>query len=337
MTIFRLTSIVFFFLISLSLYGIESIKHTTSISTDFAYYIDSNYGYGQNGGFVAPDYTPVNDPEGSDQTMGSGWGGVELQATLNHNISVPFLQGEHLLVKNNTLNFNFGLNMSPVHADLSASAKITPLAFLAFQVGGSIGTGWNIEIFNGLGLNTTGVPEEESFPGVVSTIWTSAIVQFDLAALLPGDWSHIVMQSSHTVKYRNFSSAGNDQPWQWTADSGRNFNGFSYSSSSFIGYQMPLVLDTIGFLVSTSQNIGYNRERSTIESNGWGSDFVGLSFGPLVNFTFNEHHNLVFLFEFCNGIDYSDDTAFNSNFINMQYEDTYIRIDRLALSYNYKF
>ncbi len=332
-----------FGILSFSLYG-EGVEHETSIGAEFAYYFDDHSGYGQTGGFAPPNYSPVSapgsfSPEVGDvaRTLGSGWGSAEIQLYLNHKITMPFLQGEGALVEDNNIKFDFNLYVAPVAAYLKAAVIFTPIAFLNFELGGSIGTGWDIVVFNGLGLNTTGVPLTNSFPGVVAELWSSATFQFDLAAIVPGEWTHVVVVANAEFLYSHFSAASEEEPWQWLADSGENFNGFKFNGTYLLGYQMPLVLDTVGFLVETEQHIGSVNQLSTIEDNGWGSDFVEVTFGPLANFSFDDHHNLTVLFQFQSGIDYSDDTIFNTNFRNRDYEDTYVKLHRVAFAYNYKF
>jgi len=328
---------------SISLFG-EGVEHETSIGAEFAYYFDDHSGYddGKVGGFVVPNYNQIPAPTASDRALGSGWGSVELQLYLNHKITVPFLEGEHELTEDNNVKFNFNLYVAPVALYGKAAAIFTPIAFLNFEIGGMIGSGWNAVIFNGLGLNTTGTPETTSFPGVVTELWSSATFQFDLAAIVPGEWTHVVLVANGEFKYSYFSGAGvsttaDVQAWQWLADSGENLNGLKFNGTYFLGYQMPLVLDTVGFLVETTQHLGANNTLSTMASNGWGSDFVEVTFGPLANFSFDEHNNLTVLFQFQSGRDYTDATIFEQNFIDRDYEATYVKFHRIALAYNYKF
>ena len=325
----------------------EGVEHSTIIGSDFAYYFDNNEGYGATGGFLPLSYTPQEDPANNpdSRTLGSGWGSVELKAYLTHRIRIPFLQGDNPLVSDNNATVNLKLNVAPVAVYGEASVTITPIAFLNFDFGGMIGSGWNAEIFNGVGDNINGDINTDSFPGVVGELWSSATFQFDLAALVPGEWTHVVTQLSGKFLYSAFTSDyarnggidGAPGPWQWLADSGENLNGWKYKGSYFLGYQMPLVLDTVGFLVETSQAIGPNSTLSTMAGNGWGSDFTEVTFGPLVNLAFNEHNSLAVLVQFQTGRDYTDATIFEPFYQDRVYEDTYTKFHRIALSYNYKF
>ena len=351
MKLVRFTALVLMIsVLSFSLFG-EGVEHETSIGTEFAYYFDDHSGYGQTGGFVAPNYSPVETPLGftpaagdyantDPRTLGSGWGSVELQAYVKHRIKVPFLQADGALTEGNNVNFKFDLYAAPVAAYGKVAAVITPIAFLNFEIGGMIGTGWNAVIFNGVGNNIDGLIDTTSFPGAVTELWSSATFQFDLAAIVPGEWNHVVTMINAKFLYSYFttSEAIAGTPWQWLADSGENLNGWKFEASYFLGYQMPLVLDTIGFLVETSQAIGDNALLSTMASvGGWGSDFIEVTFGPLANFAFDDHNSLAVLVQFQSGKDYTDDTIFNQLYMNRDYEATHVSFHRIALAYNYKF
>ena len=343
---FLLVLTIIFTTVSLSAEGVE---HETSTGVEFAYYFDDHSGYGQSGGFVAPNYNPVETPVSftpaagdyantEERTLGSGWGSVELQAYLKHRIKMPFLQAGGALTEDNHVKFKFDLYAAPVAAYLKAGAEISPIAFLNFDIGGMVGTGWNAVIFNGVGNNVNGNIDKTSFPGVVTELWSSATFQFDLAALVPGEWNHIVtlINAKFTYSYFSTNEAIEGNPWQWLADSGENLNGWKFLASYFLGYQMPLVLDTVGFLVETSQALGYDTSQ-TMAAGGWGSDFVEVTFGPLANFTFDDHNSLAVLVQFQTGKDFSDDTIFNQYYQNREYENTYVKLHRIALAYNYKF
>lgn len=328
----------------------EGIDTTTSVGTEFAYYPDNNQGYGQIGGFVAPSYSPVETPGSftpalndysatEPRTLGSGWGAVKFQTYLKHRIKIPFLQGEGSLLKDNNATVNFDLYVAPVAVYGRTSVTITPIAFLNFNIGGLIGTGWNASLFNGLGDNVNGEIMTKSFPGVVLEVFSSASLQFDLAALLPGKWNHVVAVTNFKFTYSYFTSqwARDGGPWQWLADDGENLNGMKFEGTYFLGYQMPLTLDTVGFLVETEQMIGKNYNLSTMADNGWGSDFVSVTFGPMCHFTFNEHNSLAVLFQFSTNRDYTDSTIFNQYYQNRVYEGTFVKWDNVSLAYDYKF
>lgn len=327
----------------------EEVEHSTSIGVDLAYYFPNQSGYGVEGGFLPITYSTVGQDTDSTRSLGSTWGGAEFQAKLNHSITVPFLQGENALVSGNNVKFKFNISAAPVAVYSTISAVLTPIAFLNMELGGTVGTGWSGLGFTGIGNNVDGEIDTSAFPGVVAEFFTSGTFQFDLAAIVPGDWTHIVTQINGQIKYSMFSTeeAIAGEPWCWLADSGDNLNGWTFNGTYFLGYQMPLTINLVGFLVTTTQMIGNNSEASslagpdgnilTLDDNGWGSDFVEIDFGPVVNFEFNEHHSLTLLIQLKTGIDYSDDTIFFTYYQDRVAEDTYVKLNRIACSYTYSF
>jgi hypothetical protein len=81
------------------------------------------------------------------------------------------------------------------------------------------------------------------------------------------------------------------EAWMWEDNIGKNFNGFKFYATYFLGYQMPLLLNTVGILLEAKQNLGYVKDLSTMGSSGWGSDFVVITVGP-VRFSFSSAGNV---------------------------------------------
>ncbi len=324
----------------------KKIEHQSSMGVEMVYYPDHNEGQNRKDGFDPPSYKPIEKPGShvlpagdKGRPLGTGWGGAKFQVYAAHSIKVPLLQGTSPLTKDNNIHFFFRVDAAPVILNFRTKAVFTPLAFLNLQAGMNMGTGWHALGLNGMGLNKdgSGDPETRYTAGIVTETWLGGTLQFDLAALLPGKWNHVVALGNCRFKYAHFSEAGEDDPWQWKSDAGENFNGWKLLSTSLAGYQMPLVLDTAGILVETEQNLGRNADRSTMDSRGWGSDFVELRFGPLLNFTFDKHNSLTVLFHFRTMRVYSDKTVHNNWFRNRQYESTALQFHAMALAYKYRF
>jgi hypothetical protein len=319
----------------------EEVERSTWLSIEGAYYIDDNKGYGVSDGGVAPiTYTPVDKigsfPAPDDgRDLGSGWGAAEIQALLTHRIVVPFLAGAGDLTSGNNVSFTITGALTPVSTRLELRATLTPVAFLNFFAGTMLGTGWDIGLFNGMGLNAdgSGVPESASFQGVVLESWIGGTFQFDLAALVPGDWTHLVTLVSPKLQYAWFSGADKGEAWMWEVDNGENFNGFMFYGSYFLGYQMPLVLNTVGILLETEQNLGYVKDLSTMDSGGWGSDHVLITVGPVFNFTLSESSSLAVLFQFRRERLYDGTSVFANFFRNRNAVGTYWDFYRIAFSY----
>jgi len=329
-------------LLPCSLFG-EGLERSTSLSIEAAYYFPDNQGYGVgNCGFAPISYSPVpippSFPIGADKgrAPGSSWGPGKIQVLLSHEIQVPFLAGRGALTKGNNAAFSITGALTPVSVRLELGAELTPIAFLSFFAGAMAGSGWDIGLFNGMGLNAdgSGVPESASLQGLVLKSWFGGTFQFDLAALLPGDWTHVVTLLSPSLQYAWFSRAVKGQAWMFEADNGENFNGWKFLGSYFLGYKMPLALELAGLLLETEQNIGYVHELSTTASGGWGSDFLLLTLSPVLNFRLTEHSTLAVLFQFRRERLYTSKSVFYAFYANRKYAGTYWDFYRIAFSYS---
>ena len=332
-----------------SMAAAEEVERSTSLSIEGAYYFDDNKGYRvSDGGFAPITYTPEPLPgsfvpptsfdDGRD--LGSGWGAAEIQALLTHRIVVPFLTGPGALTSGNNVTFSITGALTPVSTRLELRATLTPIAFLNVFAGAMLGTGWDVGLINGMGLNAdgSGVPDSASFQGVVLESWIGGTFQFDLAALVPGDWTHVVTLVSPRLQYAWFSGADKEDAWMWEVDNGENFNGFMFYGTYFLGYQMPLVLNTVGILLETEQNLGYVKELAPMDSGEWGSDHVLITVGPVFNFTLSESSSLAVLFQFRRERLYNeiDDSIFANYYENRHAVGTYWDFYRIAFSYGLK-
>jgi hypothetical protein len=228
--------------------------------------------------------------------------------------------------------------LTPVSVRAELEAALTPLAFLSFSAGAMAGTGWDIRIFNGMGLNAdgSGVPESASLQGAVLKSWFGATFQFDLAALVPGEWAHIVTLLSPKLQHAWFSGASRGQAWMFEDDIGENFNGWKLLGSWFLGYQMPLALDMIGVLLETEQNLGDVRDLSPLGSGGWGSDFLLITISPVFDFRLSDRSSLAVLVQFRRERKYTDASVFYAYYESRQYAGTYWDLYRIAFSYSLK-
>jgi len=322
----------------------EEVERSTSLNIEGTYYFDDNKGYGvSDGGFAPISYTPVKktgpiDADDDGRDLGSGWGAAEIQALLTRRIVVPFLTGTGALTSGNNVTFAITGALTPVSTRLELRATLTPIAFLNVFAGAMLGTGWDIGLFNGMGLNAdgSGVPESASFQGVVLESWIGGTFQFDLAALVPGDWTHVVTLVRPKLQYACFSGADKEEAWMWEVDNGENFNGFMFYGTYFLGYQIPLVLNTVGVLLETKQNLGYVKDLSTMDSGGWGSDHVRITVGPVFNFTLSESSSLAVLFQFRRERLYDGTSIFANYYKNRHAVGTYWDFYRIAFSYGLK-
>lgn len=176
---------------------------------------------------------------------------VEAKLETRYGVKLPMLQGDGPLMSSNNLRLNATLGVSPVAAGISLDAILTPIAVVELNVGGTLGLGWSLSDTlvgmrkpSGLGF------EPESLKGVVYSGRIGAAIQFDTGAILEGDWSSVLLRSYHEFNYQGYSNAPGDAFYEYEMSGLRN-SGFSYKGEYFIGYKMPIVLDTAGILIET--------------------------------------------------------------------------------------
>lgn len=313
-----------------------------ALNVQAAYYVPNLGGYGADG-FAPPEYRVVegNDAPGALRSLGSTWGAAEAKAALSVSSRVPFMVGEGPLFSGNSIRAKFSCELSPVSVNGVAQASFVPIAFLSFDAGAGIGTGWTAGPFRGLGINPAGNAASDvdlkPFGGAVWRAWGSGTFQFDVAALAPGDWNHLVVLATAKAEHEAFTGAGADEAWLWEADAADNFNGTKFYSSFVLAYLMPLKLDTIGLVLDSEEWLGDVRGRSTMASGGWGSDFRIWQLGSLMNFKLSKKDSLAVLCQFKLKPDWSEATTRNRDFRTRAYEDAYWCFHRVALSYTHTF
>lgn len=323
------------------------------IGFDFAYYPPTNKGLGTTG-FApvtskATDYKEIESRypatvDGGRNDIGSPMG-IEAKLYYTFQTYIPAMRKDNMLMNENNIKINVIGNLSPVSFETGVYAEITPLAFLIFELGTKIGTGWNFPALglNGLAINDPNFKYSETnkimaaTKGVLSVTKLQTTLQFDVGAVVPGDWNHFIMAIVENVEYQYFSGAKNNQFWRWEHDAGENQNGFMWYQTFLIGYMMPKVpyLDLVGFLIETEQRVT-SKKASTMASGGWGSDFMSVYFGPLLNFEINDKYSITLLGEFTNARQYTDETMGNRYFekrkINTS-SPSYVQFYRIALSF----
>ena len=125
--------------------------------------------------------------------------------------AIPFLRGNSPLTQGNNITFTPGMEITPVDFHLTANAVWTPIAFAEIAAGGSIGSGWSINLLgsdlHGIGLNRVGdddfsaAHDGSAFDGVLLRAHMGAALQGDLAAFFPGEWNHVVFRSFHEISH----------------------------------------------------------------------------------------------------------------------------------------
>ncbi|MDR0998892.1 MAG: hypothetical protein LBL70_07475 [Treponema sp.] len=262
------------------------------------------------------------------------------------------------LTADNNLNATIRGEISPVSLNGAFEAVFTPIAFFQLAGGFKLGSGWNITLGDqdiyGLGLNRPKItrraealarPMEErtseikGYPldGIVGKAHLGGAFQFDLAAIYPGDWHHLVFRTYHEVHYQGYTKATHGESWIFEAASDENRNGFNYYGNYLLGYRMPLVLNTLGFLAEMDRYL-YNNPQGGY----WGDGLGRWIFSLLFNFTLTGNLEAALIVQTRTMRNYRDGDRSNSSRYYYQYReldtDDPVRLDfyRVAAVFTYK-
>jgi len=226
----------------------------------------------------------------------------EAKLTFAQSFTLPFLQGDNLLIKDNNIKIGLNAELSPISMNLLGDIFITPVAFLELNAGGMLGTGWIINLFGskvyGIGLNRpddynhTSV-DGSAFDGFFGKGYAGGAAQFDLAALVPGKWNHVILRSYHKIEYKMYNRAKKHTPWFFENDEGENQNGWNYYGNYLIGYRMPIFLDTIALLAEMDKHL-----YATPDGNKWGDSLGRWTLGLLMNFAFTKNFSSTLVTQF---------------------------------------
>ncbi|MDD3942368.1 MAG: hypothetical protein WCY74_06570 [Sphaerochaetaceae bacterium] len=209
----------------------------------------------------------------------------EAKVEAGYTVKMPLLQGEGPLFSGNNLKLKGLLGVSPIAATLSVDAVLTPVAVMELSLGGAVGTGWDFSPMNLEGLRLgdgTSVTVTDSLGGVFYKGRAGAALQFDTGAIWSGEWKSVVMRTYHEVNYQGYSNAGTEEGWEYET-AGLHMNGLNYKGEYLIGYQMPLIVNTVAVMLETFvDNIGTSLATP-----------MTMDLGLVVNFGFTEKLSLM--------------------------------------------
>jgi len=249
---------------------------------------------------AAADYLERDIEPGDDHFAGIAGpcNGVKAATVLNAKYSQPTPLGSHWLLKDASVDLTAGLELSPLSIRPLIKAEFTPVPFLVFGAGGTIGTGWNPLGYNGMSIYNDVKHEYEAlspFKNYYYDFWASATFQFDLGAVIEGDWNHLVMLASYQWIYKAITGVDDGDIWEWQVIPGEA-NGWQYYVTAVLGYKMPLVLDMIGFMAEFYGH--YDRSDFSKKYRDFDGEFMWVDLSVLFEFAFNKTNTLKTLFTF---------------------------------------
>ncbi|MCL2264529.1 MAG: hypothetical protein FWC22_00690 [Treponema sp.] len=232
----------------------------------------------------------------------------EAKLVFTESIIFPFLQGKSPLTEGNNIKLSAAAEISPISLNGAFKAELTPVAFFVFSAGGRLGAGWHLNLFGndiyGTGFNLihTGGESKYDGKGFDALLWKTyagGTFQFDLAAVFPGDWNHVVFQTYHEINIHGNTRAKNGEAWYFEADEGENRNGWNYYGSFVLGYQMPLFLNMAAFMAEMDIYL-YNgvSSQSGKPRTDWGDNLIRWRISNILNFQITEQFSVALITQF---------------------------------------
>jgi hypothetical protein len=216
----------------------------------------------------------------------------EAKIETSYGVKIPLLQMDNALMSGNNLRVKGTVGVSPISTTLAANAILTPIAVVELNLGLWVGTGWGLtDTLQGIMLKKDGGTwEADGFGGIVYNARAGAAFQFDTGAVLSGDWSSVIIRTYHELSYQGYTNAATGDFWSYEGSSRKTY-GFNYKGEYFLGYRMPLVLDTVGMMLEAYKNNVFDENVSVLWYN----------LGVVMNFGFTEKLSVTLLPQFSSG------------------------------------
>lgn len=227
---------------------------------------------------------------------------IEAKTQFNAEYTIQTPLGKNPLLKSANIKINPLLEFSPVSLMPAVKIYFSPLPFLVFSTGASIGTGWNLFGLQGIAVLKENQDEQNvsyedarSFLDYRYEFYAKALFQFDTGALISGDWSHVVMQLSYKLSYTAMTACKTGDIWLWQTSNSKA-NGLNYQIDYVLAYQMPLFLKMAGIM---GDFYGYFSNDSYGQyGKNYNGTFVNIDLSPFVQFEIAKKHQLYILFNF---------------------------------------
>lgn len=304
------------------LYAQEEKKpFSLSLTTDFAYYPASEIIPGRD------HFSRIVGP----------YSGVEACTTLNAGYKINTPLGENWLVKDACVLLGAGFELTPVSVKQKVSVDFQPLPFLIFRAGASLGLGFNYLGLEGIAEYNPLTREYETLSSInhpYYDLWASATFQFDTSALIPGDWTHVVLLASYTTVYTGVAGLTKSNIFEWQCSKYKAC-GLAYDAQVIIAYQMPIVLRLAGIMtkcVGYYDGTVYGEFDKTFDGS-----FAEISISPVFQFCFSEKDNVTLLFDFSSRRSFATKINNNTDMLYTQKTGREWFFKRLALSWTHRF
>ena len=315
-------SLVAMSIFSFNLAALDIYPTNANIATDFAFYPKSDYLAGDS------HFAPITGP----------YSGLEGRITRNMAYKIKTPLGDHWLLSDANIVLASSFELTPVSVRPGLSIEFTPLPFIVFSTGASIGTGWNLAGLQGMAYLTTDdegkltYKDYTPFKTYFVKWYGQGTFQFDTGALVPGDWTHVQFMYTYQVYYEGLTSAKNGDIWMWQC-SNNKVNGWCDYQSIILAYQMPLVLSRVGILTE----IGGHYSSADYKAEAFNGSFKSISISPLAQFTFGEHDSLSLLVGFSSRRSFEEEHKESIYEPFLTYKGREWFFNRIALSWAHTF
>lgn len=233
---------------------------------------------------------------------------LEGRLGVTETIKVPVLNFDNPFMRGNNIAFKLGAEFTPVTLEGKFDVVWTPLAFLEVYGGASIGSGWHLANWHGLSLNRNDAGKTHKIPINFQKAFYSAnfgaAFQFDLGAIIPTDWTHVIFKTDQYFLYRAVAGLDPQESWVILDDDGENRNGFTYCASYILGYQLPLPMNMIAFRLETKKS--FFSVPAGMDKSTWGEDRFNILFGPIVSFKPMDKLTILLIAQWKNVHNYTD-------------------------------
>ena len=169
---------------------------------------------------------------------------------------IPTPLGDNWLVSGATVELDGYVEITPITVKPGVSVTFTPVPFLVFAAGGDLGYGWNLM---GMYGSAYYAGADEYNTSMFYKGWAQGTFQFDTGALVPGDWTHVLMQYTYQAYYQGVMGASSSYMWQggeYAAVAPREYQ------CAILAYQLPFAVYRVGVMLETDGFYGYAKDIS---------------------------------------------------------------------------
>lgn len=229
-------------------------------------------------------------------TSGFNWR-AKARARFTAAYTLPVLTGDNPLFSGNHLTFAGSFCLTPVSFSPDLSITFSPAAFFDLSASFTTGSGWNIGSLYGIREYNPKKGVYDELPSLRAWYMKGAVaatIKFDVGALWPGDWHHIVGMASFEVGYQSLLGAS-QTVWEWQTFAG-HADGWVYQQYYVIGYQMPMKFSMIAMTFDLTGHFSASDYGSFADN--YRGDFLYAEIGPMFEFDFNKNNELYVLIAF---------------------------------------